>query len=276
MRKSGIRTPTSAPQGNPPRSSRLRDPHAEPAEPAAKNALRRVKKAHFLEPYRLSETGRIALLECLSDHAVGDPESRDLFAAAVEYAIARSRAAVKAPPAPRDGDQSIAQTPATAAETATAPPTTSPAKTPEGSMSALADSARLLARLLNDLDEPAREAMAEQLRATDPFDRAHDQAYLDAVRREVERIAEAASAVPETAPAPTPAPAEPEPSASPLEEPARRLILRIADAYEACFETKPSASAGSAFLQVIRLIAEQAAIEIPADDTEVITLLQGR
>lgn len=263
MRKSGIRTPTSTHPGAPPRSPRIRTTDTGPAEPAPRNALKRVKKAHFLEPYRLSDAGRTALLDCLTEHAIGDTESRDLFAAAVEYGIARCRSTAKAP-----ARQPVADTTASTPAPSPAPPQARP--------STLAETAGRVARLLSDLDDPTRRAMAERLRQTDPFDRAHDKAYFDAISRELERIAEAASALPDTTPAPTPAPVQTKPPADPLDDAARRLILRIADAYEACFETKVEPRPGTPFLTITRLIAKDAEIPMPEDDAELTAVMNSR
>jgi hypothetical protein len=270
MRKSGIRTPTSTHPGAPPRSPRIRTTDTGPAEPAPRNALKRVKKAHFLEPYRLSDAGRTGLLDCLTEHAIGDTESRDLFAAAVEYGIARCRSTAKAP-----ARQPVADTTAS-----TPAPSPAPPQTPQARPRALAETAGRVARLLSDLDDPTRQAMAERLRQTDPFDRAHDKAYFDAISRELERIAEAASALPDTTPAPVPAsapaPAKTKPPADPLDDAARRLILRIADAYEACFETKVEARPAPPFITVTRLIAKDAEIPMPEDDAELTAVMNSR
>jgi hypothetical protein len=157
-------------------------------------------------------------------------------------------------------------------------PSPAPAQTQQTRPSALTETARRLAYLLSDPDDPTRQAMAERLRQTGPFDRAHDKAYFDAISRELERIAEAASALPDTtpAPAPPPAPAQTKPPADPLDDAARRLILRIADAYEACFETKAEPSPGTPFLTVTRLIAKDAEIQMPEDDAELTAVMTSR
>jgi hypothetical protein len=271
MRKSGIPTPTPGHQGTPPRSRRIRNRDGDPpdpadlAEPAPQNALKRTKKAHFLEPYRLSEAGRAALLQCLTDRAVGDPDSRELFAAAVEYGIAGCRATTAKDSRPP----------------AKTPVAVEPVAPPTAPLATLAETARLLARELDALDTPSRDAIAGRLRTSDPFDRLHDHAYLDAVRREVARIAEAAFALLDAAPAsstPALAPASAEPSApdDSLGETARRLARRIADAYESCFETKVETAAGSPFIPVLRLVAAEAGIAMPAEDTRVCAVLARR
>ena len=280
MRKSSIPTPTPGRKSSPPRSRSLRNPQAEPPDAPPQNALKRTKRAHFLEPYRLSEPGRAALLACLTEQAVGDPESRELFAAAVEYGIASCRASTK--------DTRASAQPAAASEPEERP-TAQPAATPDPSAphSTLAETARLLVREIRALDERSREAITGGLRASDPFDRVHDQAYLDALCREVERIAEAASVSLAAAPVPPPvsplespaattsAPAAAHPD-DPIGETAHRLARRIADAYEACFETKVETSTGYPFIPVLRLIAEDAGIALPAEDNRLLAVLPQR
>jgi hypothetical protein len=295
MRKSGIPTPTPGRKSSPPRSRPLRDPQAEPPDAPPQIALKRTKKAHFLEPYRLSESARAALLACLTEQAVGDPESRELFAAAVEYGIARCRASTKEP---RAAEKPVAATKPDVrpVEKPDAQPAAKPAVTPateptpesNAPFAALAETGRLLVRGLGALDDRSREAISDRLRASDPFDRAHDQAYLDAVCREVERIVEAASVLLD-APKPsppvsppvspsvaTPAAAAPPHPEDPIGETARRLVPRIADAYEACFEIKAETDAGYAFITVLRLIAEDAGITLPAEDARLLAVLQER
>jgi hypothetical protein len=295
MRKTGIPTPTPGRNGSPPRSRSLRSSQGEPPDAPPPNALKRTKKAHFLEPYRLSESARAALLGCLTDRAIGDPESRELFAAAVEYGIASCRASTKEtratekPVAATKPDVPPVEKPAarTAAKPSLAPAMEPPPKS-NATFSALAETGLLLVRELRALDDRSREAISDRLRASDPFDRVHDQAYLDAICREVERIVEAASVVldapkpaPPVSPPVSPSLAAPAPAAPPHpEDPigatARRLVRRIADAYEACFETKAETDAGYAFIPVLRLIAEDAGITLPAQDARLLAVLQER
>ncbi|WP_296699521.1 hypothetical protein [Thiocapsa sp. UBA6158] len=283
MRKSSIPTPTPGRKSSPPRSRSLRNPQAEPPDAPPRNALKRTKKAHFLEPYRLSESGRAALLACLTEQAVGDPESRELFAAAVEYGIASCRASTKETRAP--AQPAVASEPhARPSAQPAANPAAEPTPNPSAPHSILAETARLLVREIGVLDNRSREAITGRLRASDPFDRVHDQAYLDAVCREVERIAEAASvllaapplpppvSLPESPAAATPAPAAAHPD-DPIGETARRLVRRIADAYEACFETKAETGAGDPFIPILRLIAAEAGIALPAQDARLLAVL---
>jgi hypothetical protein len=284
MRKSGIPAPTPGRKGSPPRSRALRNPQAEPSDAPPQSALKRTKKAHFLEPYRLSESARAALLACLTDQAVGDPESRELFAAAVEYGIASCRASTKETRAAEKTSVVPEQEVRPAEKPAAKPPASPPKEpipTPSAPLSALAETAHLLVRGLGALDDRSRETIADRLRSSDPFDRVHDQAYLDAVRREVERIAEAASVLLDTPPASatastsaaTPPAAVAARTNDPIGETARRLVRRIADAYEACFEIKAETEAGYPFVPVLRLIAEDAGITLPAEDARLLAVL---
>jgi hypothetical protein len=272
MQKSGIPTRPTGRPGRLPRNPGVRRADPDPPPSPPRNALKRTKKAHFLEPYRLSDKTRAALLDYLSTRGVGDPESRELFAAAVEYGIASSRPTAKDAPAPNE--QPVATD---------APP---PAVDPPRPVSPIAETARLLVQGLDALDARSREAITERLRLSDPFDRIHDSAYLDAIRRELERIAQAAAAALDAAPAarqearsePTPAKAlahakRPE---DPIGAATRRLVLRVADAYEACFETKVETSSESAFVPVLRLISAEAEIPMPADDGPIGAILAGR
>jgi hypothetical protein len=272
MQKSGIPTRPTGRPGRLPRipADRRADPDPPPPPSPPPNALKRTKKAHFLEPYRLSDKTRNALLECLSTWCVGDPESRELFAAAVEYGIASSRPTAKDAPAPKG--QPVATD---------APP---PAVDPLRPLSPIAETARLLVQGLDALDAGSREAITAQLRLSDPFDRIHDSAYLDAIRRELERIAQAAAAALDAAPAaapaarfePNPAKARPERPEDPIGAATRRLVLRVADAYEACFETKVETCSESAFVPVLRIISAEAEIAMPADDGRIGAILAGR
>ncbi|UHD16669.1 hypothetical protein [Thiocapsa bogorovii] len=284
MRKSGITTPTPGRKSSPPRSRPVRNPKAEPPDAPPQNALKRTKKPHFLEPYRLSESARAALLECLCDHAVGDPESRELFAAAVEYGIASCRASAKGTRT-TEKTSVITEPDVRPAEMPAAKPAErraiEPNPNPSAPLSALAETARQLVRALGALGDRSREAIGDRLRSSDPFDRVHDHAYLDAVSREVERIAEAAAAALDTPPAlphvspaaATPAPTTATHAAEPIDETARRLVLRIADAYEACFETKVGTGSGYPFIPVLRLIAQNAEIALPAEDVRLLEVL---
>lgn len=254
MRKTGNPAQRAAQKAGPPRGHWVSDRDADPARGGG--TAKRSKKAHFLEPYRLCEARRAALLELLAGHAVGDPESRDLFAAAVEYGIASCRA----------GSRTTLPRPEAVPERVD----------PEGTLGALAEAARLLAERLKALGEQERGAILNRLGASDPFGRVHDTAYLDAVGREVSRVAEAATASLEAAPpAPDKGPGRGRPTV-PVADAARRLILRVADAYEDCFEAKVQPETGPAFVPVLRLLGEEAGIAVPSDPASLQEVLRRR
>jgi hypothetical protein len=263
MRKTAAETPTADRKGSPPRGHWVRGSDSEPAEPAARNALRRTKKASFIEPDRLSETARAALLARLSELKLGDQDSRELFAAAVEYAVASSRSAVTEAPAP-------------AAPTPPAVVTSRPA-VPAGPLQELAQTAALLAERLSRLDAQTREALLTQLQQSDLFARAHDQAYLETVAREIRRIGEASAAVSQAQPAvATTKASRPDASRAQAAKRAARLVQRVADAYESCFETRVTEVTGELFVPVIRMIGAEAGIELSPEDAELMALLRGR
>jgi hypothetical protein len=213
-----------------------------PQEPrAAASESKRPSKARFLEPYRLSEERRAALLEPLIAGGIGDSESRDLVAAAVEYDIASCRQSE-----PECTTESEA-----ASETEALLPNLH-----GGSIPGLGDQTRALADAFDALDQPSRAAVATALHRTDPFRRGYDEGYLEAVGAELRRIADAVSS---TAAAPAP-PADP-----PISDAARRLVRRIGSAFEECFERKAAIAEGGPLEPILRLIASEAGIRLPRD-----------
>jgi hypothetical protein len=275
MRKTGSRIPRPVAATSPP-PARIPEPRATRPGRVSKS-LERPKKAHFLEPYRLSKTGRDRLIECLRNQGIGDRESRDLFAAAVEYGIARVRPGQRAattasegataPSAPVDADPAPAPAPSDERPVASPP------------LAELALAARGLAAALDGLPPSDLETLVDRLSAADPFDRAHDRAFLLAVQREIERIAAAASAhVESSKPSAPPARTEPTAPAKPaasdaLQTVRKRLIRQILDAYQACFELKPSPDPTSPLLPVLRIVADEARIDLPPADRAVAELL---
>jgi hypothetical protein len=240
MRKSVTQGGESAKDGSGRRPwVRARPPQSQtPVEDAPK----RRSKARFLEPYRLTDERRAALLDCLRIAGVGDTESRDLFAAAVEYDIAgfrqscpASASASEAASEPLSGDEpppatagragagpgptevrSDAAAPGTAAVRRSAlvqlAPTPADPGTgaPTAALLPVAAAARSLAALIGALERSDRAELAAALQAADPFQRGYAGAYLDALRLELERIGAIPSQAPATAPAEAPARPPPE------------------------------------------------------------------
>jgi len=226
-------------------------PKAPPAEVGGK----RPPKTRFLEPYHLSGDHRAALLERLAAAGVGDAESRDLFASAIEYDIANARQA---------GVQDETLLPPQAAVADPAPEATI-AEDKTG-LAELAASARSVADHIGGMDETARAALGAALRATDPFQRGYDAGYFVALCTEFRRMAGAAANLPAAGPAadlkPELPPAPPEP---PMSASGRRFVRRVARVYEEVLETKASLDPDGPFLATLQLITREAGVPLPRD-----------
>jgi hypothetical protein len=253
---------------------------------------KRPAKARFLEPYRLAEDRRRALLDCLIVAGIGDPESRDLFATAVEYDIASFRqscagsalgadpqplcesvaepvAEVEAPPAATLAPLDLAAEPSELTGLQSYPPASSlsPALMP------VAAAARVLGGLIGALARVDRSALAAALQAADPFRRGYDGGYFDALCRELERIGgaklDAASPLavasdPPAQPAAASAAAAVELPERPLSESGRRFVRRVARIYEQCLEARPVADPDGPFVCVLQMLAPEAGVRLPA------------
>jgi hypothetical protein len=143
--------------------------------------------------------------------------------------------------------------------------------------------ARALVEQIGALTETDRTTLINRLSTTDPFDRIHDRAYLDAVQRELERIALITAPALITPPPLTQTSARVGTivSATPrapegLQAVRKRLILQITDAYHACFELAPAPGPASPFLPVIRIVAEEAGVDLPASDADLADLISAR
>lgn len=292
---------------------------ANPAAPKAvdDDAPKRPPKARFLEPYRLGEETRAALLDALIAADLGDPESRDLFLTAIEYDIARFRQSYpvsERTPDPQPAPSAPAASPLSPGlpESPESPP--APAGTPGGpalprakcALQALPKpapqpvavsipgAARALADAIAALDGAGRAALAAALQSVDPFRRGYDAGYLDALCQELARLGSvpdaAAAAAPDPAAVPTPSDGPPDalpatPPATPgtiggqtpakagpppapdppLGESDRRFVRRVARIYEQCLEVRAGVAPGNPFLAVLRVLAPEAGVRLPAD-----------
>lgn len=239
------------------RANPLAAPLAGKAAPT-EGAGKRPPKARFLEPYRLSEERRAALIRLLAEGGVGDGESHELFASAIEYDIANARQALtrEAPAAAEEPPKSAAAT-QPASEAAPGPTQAPPAD--------LGCAARSLAEQIAGLDEPLRAAIAESLQGQDPFRRSYDGAYLDALCLELTRLADAVAGQGQPPPAemaPVPAPPAVDP---PLGEAARRFLRRVARVYEEVLESRAEPQSGGTFEAVLGLVSEEAGVALPRD-----------
>lgn len=202
----------------------------------------------FVEPYRLSEAQRRAMLSPLEQQDIGDDESRSLFAAALEYDLA--------------GCQELT-------EPAVPSPPAAPERPPSQedlAITALAQAAESLAEQLRDLDDAAVLLLQQELADADRFRRSYGNDYLESLGYELRRVADAGE--PHEQDVPTAPGGEP-----PISEDTRRFVLRAADAFEDCFELKPDAEPDSPFVAALAAIAEATGIGIPTDQSNLSRIL---
>lgn len=261
------------------------------AAPMAPKALpnegpgKRPPKARFLEPYRLSEERRAALIEILANGGIGDAESRQLFASAIEYDIANARQALARESPPPAAEPPIpAPVPALAPEALPEPPELALALPAD-----LAYTARSLAERIAGLEGPVRNAIVESLQGRDRFQRGYDAAYLEALCAELTRLADAVACPPQSqsqpqcqSQQPTPAiippsdlvppPSPPEP---PLGEGARRFLRRVARVYEEVLESRANPQTDDTFVAVLGLVSGEAGILLPRGPAKLAEVLQG-
>lgn len=233
---------------------------------------KRPSKARFLEPYRLSDERRAALVQLLEDGGTGDRESRELFASAIEYDIAAARQALAREPPPAAAEPPIAE-PVTAEAPADLP---KPAETAAGLPADLAYTARSLAERIAGLEGSVRNAIAEALQGRDSFQRVYTDAYLEALCAELNRLADAVAGqpqpqTPEAAQPPAPAPPAPEPC---LGESAQRFLRRVARVYEEVLESRAEPVRDGVFGAVLGLVAEEAGIALPREPATLAQALQ--
>ena len=244
-------------------------PKAIAGEPSGK----RGQKARFLEPYRLSQARRAALIDLLEGGGISDRDGRELFASAIEYDIANARQTLARdmrPPAPPQTPEQLADAPRSNEQPEAV--TKGPALPAD-----LAHTARSLAERIARLEGPVRAAILEAVQALDPFGRSYDGTYLDALGVELRRLADAVASEPRD-PDPTAAePPDPVPVAldPPLDEGARRFLRRVARVYEEVLESTADPSSGGTFEAVLRLASEEAGIVLPRDPAALADTLQA-
>ncbi|MGE5152669.1 MAG: hypothetical protein ACM3ST_01525 [Bdellovibrio bacteriovorus] len=235
-----------------------------PAEASGK----RPPKARFLEPYRLSEERRHALIGLLAEGGVGDGESRELFASAIEYDIATARQALtrEPPGVVEPSPPPVVAEPAV--EVRPGPLAAAPA-VPED----LADITRALAQRIADLDVPVRDAILESLQEQDRFRRRYDGSYLEALCAELGRLADALASRPESLPPPTSEPPVSVPP--PLGEGARRFLRRVARVYEEVLEARADPQSAPVFGAVLSLVSMEAGLSLPREPALLTEVLKG-
>jgi hypothetical protein len=200
----------------------------------------------FVEPYRLSEDQRCAILAPLEDRGVGDEESRELFAAALEYDLAScSRLKEQAnEPLPSTQERSPSEE--------------------DAAIAALVEAAKSLAQRLQGLDDVASHLLRQELEDSDRFRRNYGEDYLESLGRELRRVAEIGEPLEQGTPAAR---------KRSLSADARRFILRAADAFEACFELTPNAGPNSPFVATLEAIIAITGIGVPTDAAAVTRVL---
>lgn len=203
------------------------------------------KRQRFVEPYRLTDEQRSAVLVPLERLGIGDEETRLLFSAAMEYDLASCQGA-------------SGQADRVATDTKTQP------GADELSLMPLHRAARDLAERLKALDGPSRAQLQQTLTETDPFRRTYDDEYFGVLRHEILRLA--AVAGPAKQPDPPPEPA--------ISEAAQRFVVRAADAFEECFDTKATARVSGPFLLILKAIVAATGIRIPTDADSIAELLK--
>ena len=274
--------------------------HASPPSPA-RGMPKAIPKKRFVEPYRLSDEQRDAMLAPLAERGLGDAESRGLFAAALAYDIATCYELTTAQPAPEQTPeptpapvpdaspkvlQAVAQSGARPGRGKGRAPRAEPEVLPTvpPALAELAEAARTLSGRLQALDAEYRTRLFQALHQGDRFQRGYDDAYLLALTGELARLAEGAAPQPtavataEAGPelpaalAPPPAPKKvPVPKPSPA---ARQFIIRAADAFEECFDQAPTAQVGGPFAAMLKALAVATGIRIPTDARNLAEILR--
>jgi len=223
-----------------PNSTPLRAEEAGPTPPKKSGSKR------FVEPYRLDTEQRGAILSRLQEHDIGDEESRSLFVAALEYDLARCSGLV----APAQ-EHSTSEHEGNGHEVG-------------GVMDSLAEAAEKLADELARLDAAVSLRLQQELEMADRFRRSYGEDYLATMNAELRRLAEfvrSSEGLPGTT---VPGPA--------FSDEARLFVLRVADAYESCFDLVPAAQSGSPFASALEAIVTATRICVPTDQAALIRI----
>ncbi len=260
MRKATTESPVGAKDGG--RRGQWVRAQSPPSDPPDETAAPRPPRARFLEPYRLSDAQREALLAPLVAAAVGDAESHALFLSAIAYDLAKFRRVAlslepQAAPPPITAQSPIEQTRSN--------PT----------LDGIVAAAAALAGQLCGLSDTERAAIGAAMTSSDRFRRTYDDDYFDALREELERVSVAVARVaahPTAVSPPAPSP-RPEPIITDI---GRRFVRRLARTYEQCLETKPSGTPDSPFTAVLMLLAAAAGVSLPSEPAEVAVVLADK
>lgn len=265
----------------------------DPSPPPPPAPRKKSSGPRFVEPYRLGEAQRAALLKGLEAESLGDDDSRQIFLAAIEFDLAGCKTLLEAKAA-AGGDISPVACPANG----TAPgqdgngaplpvaveplPPMSPPMAQPAVLLALGNLARQLALALADLDREQRQALLQGLEASDCLARGYGDRYLDALRLELEHLG-ATFVSPDsdihsdsdrvTATAPWVEP--PPPPAPPLPPEVRVFLRRAADAFGDCFDAEPSSAAGTPFPRLLSLLGSLTGLPLPEDEITLNQILKA-
>jgi hypothetical protein len=232
-------------------------------------AGKRTSKTRFLEPYRLSESQRSALIRVLTAGDIGDTESRELFASAIEYDIANAQQALA-----REGTEPASELAASEpASGAPSEPLPEAISTDPPIPADLAEAARSLAERIAGLEEPTRSAIAKSMHEQDAFHRGYDSAYFEGLHAELTRLADAVTVALRTPHPITAQPPKEIAKSRPLGEAARRFLRRLARVYEEVLESPADPAPEGTFFAVLRLVSEEVGIVLPQDPAEVASAL---
>lgn len=193
----------------------------------------------FIEPYRLSEEQRRAMLVSLEQRQIGDEETRALFVASLEYGLAICpRLAAPAGPSPP-------------------PAREHPPDKENPAIAALAEAAENLALRIEGLDDATSRRLQHELEDGDRFQRSYNEEYLQSLDCELRRFADIGEPPGQNAPSTSGEPVRAENT--------RRFVLHAADAFEDCFEIVPDAKPDSPFVTALEAIVAVVGISIPTD-----------
>jgi hypothetical protein len=229
-------------------------------------------KKRFVEPYRLTDEQREAMLAPLAERGIGDPESRELFAAALAYDLATCYELTVANP---ESEPAVAEAPTPTPDKALAR-SAKQAKPLDPALADLAKAAEALAGRISALDANTQGRLLQGLREEDPFRRGYDEAYLAALSGELMRVATGLR-VPthSSADAATPPSPPPKKAVAPKPSPAaRQFIARAAGAFDECFDQAPTALADGPFAAMLKALIKVTGVRIPSDTRNLALLLK--
>ncbi|ESQ14102.1 MAG: hypothetical protein N838_08770 [Thiohalocapsa sp. PB-PSB1] len=249
----------------------------------------------FVEPYQYSDQQYAAIEAALAANGLEDGTARAVFIGALAYDLAVLQSRIPAPAEPPASPESsvVKAIPDADMDAQTSVPAARPQQI-EPWMN-LVETASHLAAGLTALDDAERSELCTELRQSDPFDRACDAIYFNAVINEIQRIAQAAdNHASKQAPkqleqgAPEPSrPSERSVKAKPLTptavksgrinasaggtfshpsapEPADLAFIRhAAGIFAQCFDQPPSAKTTEPFARVLRAVAKATGVAIP-------------